>query len=156
MFFFVEHLIKILFLAFLTIFTGCQLQEQSNNHGILFLENRANKLILNKTNINDTIKILGEPHTKSIKNNKTWYYLERTLTKGKYHKLGKNVLKSNNILIIEFDKFGILKNKVFLDKYDKNKMAFAKKKTENLTSQTSFIAEFLSSVRDKMYSGRGR
>jgi len=113
MFFFVEHLIKILFLAFLTIFTGCQLQEQSNNHGILFLENRANKLILNKTNINDTIKILGEPHTKSIKNDKTWYYLERTLTKGKYHKLGKHELKENNVLVLNFDKYGILNFKKF-------------------------------------------
>ena len=154
MFFFIKHLIKIKFLVILIIFTGCKLQEQSNNHGILFLENRANKLILNKTNINDTIKILGEPHTKSIENDKTWYYLERTLTKGKFHKLGKNVLKSNNILILEFDKFGILKNKVFLDKYDKNKIAFTKKTTENQTSKTSFIAEFLSSVREKMYSGK--
>lgn len=154
MFISVKHLVKITFLINLIIFTGCQLQEQSNNHGILFLENRANKLVLNKTNINDAINILGEPHTKSIENDKTWYYLERTLTKGKYHKLGKNVLKSNNILILEFDKFGILKNKVFLDKYDKNKMAFTKKTTVNQTSQTSFIAEFLSSVREKMYSGR--
>jgi len=154
MFFFIKHLIKILFLFFLIIFTGCQLQEQSNNHGILFLENRANKLVLNKTNINDTVKILGEPHTKSIENDKIWYYLERTLTKGKYHKLGKNVLKSNNLLILRFNKFGILEDKVFLDKYKKNKMVFTKNTTENQTSQTSFIAEFLSSVREKMYSGK--
>ena len=73
MFFFIKHLIKILFLFFLIIFTGCQLQEQSNNHGILFLENRANKLVLNKTNINDTVKILGEPHTKSIENDQIIY-----------------------------------------------------------------------------------
>jgi len=154
MFFFIKHLIKIIILPFLIIFTGCQLQEQSNNHGILFLENRANKLILNKTNINDTIKILGEPHTKSIENDKTWYYLERTLTKGKYHKLGKNVLKSNNLLILKFNKYGILEKKVFLDKSKKNEMIFTKKTTENQTSQTSFIAEFLSSVREKMYSGK--
>ena len=98
--------------------------------------------------------ILGEPHTKSIGNDKTWYYLERTLTKGKYHKLGKNVLKSNNILILKFDKFGVLENKVFLDKYDKNKVSFSKKNTENQTSQISFIAEFLSSIREKMYGGK--
>ena len=154
MFFFIKHLIKIIILPFLIIFTGCQLQEQSNNHGILFLENRANKLILNKTNINDTIKILGEPHTKSIENDKTWYYLERTLTKGKYHKLGKNVLKSNNLLILNLNKYGILEKKEFLDKSKKNEMIFTKKTTENQTSQTSFIAEFLSSVREKMYSGK--
>ena len=151
MFFLVKHLIKILILI---IFVGCQLQEQSNNHGILFLENRANKLVLYKTNTNDTIMILGEPHTKSIENDKTWYYLERTLTKGRFHKLGKNVLKSNNILILKFDKFGVLENKVFLDKYDKNKISFTKKITENQTSQTSFITEFLSSIREKMYGGR--
>ena len=41
------------------------------------------------------------------------FILERVLTKGEYHKLGKNILKSNNVLILEFDKYGILKKKIF-------------------------------------------
>ena len=57
----------------------------------------------------------------------------------------------NNVLILKFDKFGILKEKKFLDKNDKNKLAFADKKTENNLTQKSFIEKFLSSMRTKMY-----
>ena len=76
-----------LFIIFI-ILNGCQLQDPNKNHGILFLENRADKLVLNKTNKNDVIKILGNPHSKSIDNNNRWLYLERVLTKGEFHKLG--------------------------------------------------------------------
>ena len=67
----------------------------------MFLENRSNKLVLNKSNKNDVIKIIGQPHAKSINNESIWIYVERTLSKGKYHKLGKHVLKKNNISILD-------------------------------------------------------
>ena len=113
------------------ILIGCQLQEPTKNHGIVFLENRSNKLLINKTNQNDVLKIIGQPHSKSIKDLNTWIYIERVLTKGKYHKLGKHVLKSNNVLVLSFDKYGVLKAKDFYDKNDIKKMEFSKKKTEN-------------------------
>ena len=50
-----------LFILLLIIVTHCQLQEPEKNHGILFLENRSNKLVLNKSNKNDVIKIIGQP-----------------------------------------------------------------------------------------------
>ena len=62
---------------------SCQLQDPYNNHGILFLENRSKKLIPKETNQNDVLKIIGQPHTKSIDDENIWIYLERTLTKGK-------------------------------------------------------------------------
>ena len=96
----------------LLILTSCQLKESSKSHGILFLENRANKLIVNKTNKNDTISIIGQPHSKSIENENEWIYIERTFTKGKFHKLGKNVLNTNNVLYLEFNKYGLLKKKI--------------------------------------------
>ena len=54
-------------------------------------------------------------------------------------------------LIDKFNKFGILKEKKFLDKNDKNKLVFAEMKTENNLTQKSFIEKFLSSMRSKMY-----
>ena len=48
-----------------------------------------------------------------------WIYIERTTTKGKMLKIGKNILKKNNVLVLEFDKYGVLKKK---DLYDKNNM----------------------------------
>jgi len=136
------------------ILCGCQLQEPSKNHGILFLENRTKKLEVNKNNKNDVLKVIGQPHTKSISNEDNWIYIERVLTKGSYHKLGKNVLKTNNVLILTFDKFGILKSKNLLNKNDINKLKFSKKITDNNLSKQSFVQSFLNSVKSKMYQNR--
>ncbi len=151
-FFFVKNHIFNLF-TILILFTSCQLKEPANKHGILFLENRSNQLTVNKHNKNDIIKLIGTPHTKTITSD-DWIYIERVLTKGKLHKLGKNVLKTNNVLVLSFDKYGILKEKNFLNKDDINKMKFSKKITENNLAKTSFVESFLSSIRSKMYSNR--
>ena len=145
-----KFLISILFI----ILISCKLQEPSKNHGIIFLKNRSDNLIVNSSNKNDVLKIIGQPHSTSINNDNEWIYIERVFTKGDYHRLGQNVLKSNNVLVLEFDKYGILKEKKLLNKYDKNKIVFSKKNTENELSQKSFVERFLSSVREKMYRNR--
>ena len=133
---------------------SCQLQDPYNNHGILFLENRSKKLIPNQSNQNDALKIIGYPHTKSIDDENIWIYLERTLTKGKYHKLGKHVVKKNNVLVLVFNKYGILTSKEIFDVKDSKKLAFSKDSTENQLSKKSFVEDFLSSVKQKMYGNR--
>ena len=150
--FFKNHFLKIT-IVFI-ILSGCKLQEPLKTHGIVYLENRSNKLIINKSNKNDVIKIFGQPQIKDSDNIDTWIYLERILTKGKYHKLGKHIVKQNNILILDFNKYGILKNKKLLNKEDINKIKFSKKNTENELSQKNFIRSFLESIRQKMYSNR--
>lgn len=153
MLYFVKNHYKKFVIIFI-ILSGCKLQEPLKTHGIIYLENRANKLIVNKSNRNDVIKIIGQPQIKNDENIESWIYLERILTKGKYHKLGKHVLKQNNILILEFNKYGILKNKKLLKKEDINQIKFSKRSTENELSQKNFIRSFLESVRQKMYSNR--
>ena len=142
-----------LMILFITL-VCCQLKEPVKNHGILFLENRSNQLKISQSNKNDVIKLIGNPHTISFNNNNDWIYIERTLTKGSLHKLGQNVLKTNNVLVLNFDKYGIFKNKVFLDKNEINKLNFSKKITENNLSKKSFVQSFLGSIKTKMYSNR--
>ena len=136
------------------ILIGCQLQEPNKNHGIVFLENRANKLIINESNKNDVVKIIGQPHSKSVDDQDIWIYLERTLGKGKYHKLGKHILKTNNTLVLSFDKYGVLETKQVYKKEDVQKILFSKKTTKNEMTKKSFVESFLSSVRAKMYRNR--
>ena len=150
---FKDHFNK-LFIVLFIILTAFQLQEPIKNHGIVFLENRSNKLIINKSNKNDVIKIIGQPHSKSINDYDIWIYVERTLSKGKYHKLGKHVLKKNNTLVLEFDKFGILKSKKIYDINNTNKIAFSKNETKNELSKRSFVETFLQSIKQKMYGMR--
>tara|TARA_B100000965_G_scaffold181973_1_gene151875 strand:- start:794 stop:1261 length:468 start_codon:yes stop_codon:yes gene_type:complete len=144
--------IKLLMLFFILI--GCQLQEPNKNHGIVFLENRAKKLIINESNKNDVVKIIGQPHSKSVDDQDIWIYLERTLGKGKYHKLGKHILKTNNTLVLSFDKYGVLETKQVYKKEDVQKILFSKKTTKNEMTKKSFVESFLSSVRSKMYRNR--
>ena len=133
------------------ILVGCKLQEPLKTHGIIYLENRSQKLILNKTNKNDVVNIMGKPHIKERQNEQTWIYIERVLTKGRYHKLGQHVLKDSNVLVLDFDKFGVLEKKQFLNKDKINKIKFTEKNTENKLSQKSFVQKFLQSIQQKMY-----
>ena len=152
MHFIIKNYSKFLYSLLFIILIGCQIKEASNTHGILFLENRLNKLAINETNKNDVINIIGQPHSKSINNENEWIYIERVFVKGKFHKLGQNVLKSNNVLYLEFDKFGILKNKKLFDKDDIKKIAFSNKKTTNDLSKRSFVEGLFSSLKRKMYN----
>lgn len=146
--------IKILLIYLFFILVSCKLQEPLKPHGIIFLENRANKLKINESNKNDIIKLMGQPQIVEEKNNLTWIYIERILSKGKYHKLGKHVLKENNILILEFDRYGILKKKELFDKDKIQKIKFSEKKTDNELTRKSFVEKFLQSVKQKMYGSK--
>ena len=147
-----NHNTLLLILFFILI--GCKLQEPTKSHGILFLENRSNQLVVKKDNKNDVIKLFGSPHSKSFNNDDEWIYIERVLTKGSFHKLGQNVIKSNNVLVLSFNKYGIINQKKFLDQSDLNKLSFSKDITDNDLSKRSFVESFLSSVKSKMYSNR--
>ena len=144
----------ILYLLVFIILIGCKLQEPLKTHGIIFLENRSKKLVLNQSNKNDVINIMGRPHIKEDEINESWIYLERIISKGKYHKLGRHMLKENNILVLNFDKYGVLKRKKFLNKEDIKKLEFSQKITENELTQKSFVQKFLQSIKQKMYSNK--
>ena len=141
-----------LFLSF--FLTNCQKNKVIKSHGIFYLENRDKLLKTNETNKNDVLKVLGYPHTKSIKDKNTWLYIERTKTRGKMLNLGKNVLLNNNVLVVKFDDYGILKEKILYNKNDMNNYKFAEAVTENDISKGSFLESFLSSIREKMYSNK--
>ena len=142
------------FILLIIILSSCKIQDSYKSHGIVFLENRSNKLILNKTNKNDVINIFGQPQILDINDNDRWIYLERTLSKGKYHELGKHKIKDNNVLVLSFNKYGILNYKELLTKNEINKIKFSDKKTDNIKTKKSFVQSFLQSVKSKMYSNR--
>ena len=139
-----------LFLTSLIFLTECQRNEVIKTHGIAYLDKREKLIIVNETNKNDAITILGQPATKGMVDDNLWIYIERTRTRGKLFKLGRNYLKKNNVLVLDFDKYGILKKKEFYNKEKMNKINFAKNITKNEVRRENFIYSFLSSVRQKM------
>ena len=139
------------YLLLILLFTiSCQRNEIVKTHGIAYLEKREKLIFVNKSNKNDTINIFGHPSTKGLANDNLWIYIERTLTKGKMFKLGRNYLTKNNVLVLEFDKYGILKKKELSSIEDMEKLTFAKNITKNEIRKENFVYSFLSSVRQKM------
>ena len=138
----------------LTFFAGCQRNEIIETHGISYLEKREKLIVLHKSNKNDTVKILGQPATKGMLNDNLWIYIERTKTQGKLLKFGRKHLVKNNVLVLEFNKYGILEKKEFYNKKDMKKVEFTKNITENELRKENFIESFLASVRQKMLSKR--
>ena len=144
-------MIRILYIIFLSIIvTNCAFKEVVKHHGVPFLEKKQSSLIVNKTNINDIMKILGNPSTKSKFDNDTWIYIERKQTQSKLTNLGKMKIYKNDILILEIDKFGILKKKEFYNKDDMKNLKVVKSTTESGFSRSSFVYNFMSSMRQKI------
>ena len=69
-------------------------------------------------------------------------------------KLGKNVLLNNNVLVIKFNDYGILEEKILYNKEDMDEYKFAEATTENEIVRGGFFESFLASIREKMYAGK--
>ncbi len=151
-----KHLKKtILFLLVNLVFLiGCQRNEIIKTHGISYLDKKEKLIVINQSNKNDTISILGQPSTKGMTNDNLWIYIERTTGRRKLIMLGRSYLKKNNVLVLDFDKYGILQRKEFYNKKEMNEIKFAKNETENELRKENFIYSFLSSIRQKMLSKR--
>tara|TARA_B100001123_G_C14941707_1_gene879954 strand:- start:113 stop:565 length:453 start_codon:yes stop_codon:yes gene_type:complete len=143
-----------LFIFVLLIISGCKQNQVIKTHGVAYLEKREKLITINKSNKNDVVNIFGQPSTKGMSDDNLWIYIESTQTRGKLLKLGQNVLKKNNVLVLEFDKYGILRDKEFYDKENMKKVSFDKDITENELRKENFIYSFLSSVRQKMLTKR--
>ena len=141
--------IILLLSIFLTI-ANCSLQKPIKHHGVHKLEWKQKKLIINETNKNDIIKILGPPSVESKFDNELLFFIERKLSNTSTFKLSRQIIITNNVLIVELDKYGILTKKDFYDLKKMNKINFSKTETDVNYSKNSFVYDFLSSMRQKI------
>ena len=126
------------------------------HHGVPFLEKKQNSLVLNESNKNDVIKILGNPSTKSFFDDNIWIYIERKQTQSELINLGKMEIYKNDVLVVEFDDLGILKNKKLNDINKMENIMIAKETTENVNKNKSFLYDFMSSMRQKINDPLGQ
>tara|TARA_B100000945_G_C20081661_1_gene457110 strand:- start:136 stop:603 length:468 start_codon:yes stop_codon:yes gene_type:complete len=139
------------FLILLFLFTlNCSTNKVSNNHGFNSLHTKYEKIIINKTNKNDIIDIIGPPSSISEFDNNKWLYIERKKVNQSIFKLGVKKIDKNNILIVQFSNIGILKNKKLLNLNDMNDVKYVKKITEKEFSQNTVMTGLLSSLREKI------
>ena len=142
---------NILYLFILSlIVTNCSFKKVVRHHGVSFLEKKQKNLIINKTNKNEIIEILGKPSTQSKFNNDVWIYIERKQTQSQFKNLGKMKIYKNDVLVLEIDDYGLLKKKDFYNVNDMKKIDIVKKTTEGNITKNSFIYDFMSSLRQKI------
>ncbi len=132
------------------IVTNCSFKKVVNHHGVSFLEKKQKNLIINETNKNEIINLLGNPSTKSKFNNDVWIYIERKQTQSRLKNLGKMKIYKNDVLVLEIDNYGLLKKKDFYNLNDMKKINIVKDTTKGNITKNSFIYEFMSSMRQKM------
>tara|TARA_B100001059_G_C17706111_1_gene512854 strand:- start:65 stop:535 length:471 start_codon:yes stop_codon:yes gene_type:complete len=148
---------KIIYIIVISqILLHCSLNKVVQHHGVHNLEKKQTKLKLNYTNKNDIIKIVGPPSTKSTFDNDIYIYIERKTSSSKITKLGKKKLITNNVLVLEIDKSGLLVSKSFYNKDDMKKIIFDESTTSINYSKKSFIYNFLYSIRQKIDDPLGK
>ena len=144
-------MIKILYIIFLSlIVTNCSIKKVVKHHGVPFLEKKQSSLIVNKTNKNDIIQILGNPSTKSKFDNDLWIYIERKQTQSKLINLGKMKIYKNDVLVLDIDNYGILRSKQFYNKNDMKKIQKVEATTKRGFKRNTFVYDFMSSMRQKI------
>ena len=136
--------------------SNCSLNKVIKHHGVNYLDIKEKQLVINQTNKNDILKILGPPSTKGMFDNNVYIYIERKTSSSKLRKLGKKKLLTNNVLIVEIDNKGILVSKEFLNKEKINKINFSESTTDKNYSKRSFVYGFLSSMRQKINDPLGK
>ena len=150
-------MIKILYIIIVSlIVTNCSIKPVVKHHGVPFLEKKQSLLKINESNMNDIKKILGKPSTRSKFDNDIWIYIERQQTQSKLKNFGKMKIFKNNVLVLEIDGYGVLKDKKFYNKEDMVNLQLVDATTEDGFKRNSFIYDFMSSMRQKMNDPLGQ
>ena len=126
------------------------------HHGVHFLDKKNNKLVLNQTNKNDILELLGEPSTRSNFDNDVWIYIERKISTGPIYKFGRRKIIANNVLVLEIDEMGMLADKKFYNKENMKNIEFSDDVTDPVYRKRSFVYDFLSSMRQKINDPLGK
>jgi outer membrane protein assembly factor BamE (lipoprotein component of BamABCDE complex) len=150
-------MIKILYIIIFSLtVANCSFKPVVKHHGVPFLEKKQDSLILNKTNKNDIIQVLGNPSTKSKFDNDVWIYIERKQTQSKLSNLGKMKIFKNDVLVLEIDSYGILKKKEFYNKDNMENIKVVETTTKTGFKKNSFVYNFMSSMRQKINDPLGQ
>tara|TARA_A100001037_G_C14898535_1_gene521735 strand:- start:47 stop:532 length:486 start_codon:yes stop_codon:yes gene_type:complete len=148
---------KIIYIIFLSLLvSNCTIKPVVKHHGVPYLEKKQATLIVNKSNKNDIIKILGTPSTTSKFDNDIWIYIETKRTQSKIKNLGKMKIFKNDVLVLEINNYGILKKKEFYNKEDMKNIKIVENTTESGFQRNSFIYNFMSSMRQKINDPLGQ
>ena len=139
----------LIFIVFIFII-NCSGNKVSNYHGNKLLESKYSKIQVNITNKNDLINLIGQPSTKSNFNKNIWFYFERLKSNQSLLKLGTQKIEKNNVLVVELNEKGLLKNKKLYNLDNMNDLKFLKEVTNKEFKNKNIFYGVLTSLREKI------
>ena len=142
--------IKIINILIFIFIINCSGNKVSNYHGVKKLEIKYSQIIVNKSNKNDILKIIGPPSSISDFNENKWFYIERLKSNQSLLKLGTQKIKINNILLVELNNKGILIDKKLLSIENMNDLKYLDDTTTKDFKNNNFMFDLLSSLREKI------
>ena len=143
---------KYIFIFIFVIISSCTSGKVINNHGNNLINITNSKLIVNKTNKNDIMDLLGPPSSKSSFNENIWIYIETKKQSTSIFKVGSRKLIKSNILVVRINERGILEKKDYYNIDDMNNIKFSEQVTQSGYDKNSYVYGVLRSLRDKINS----
>ena len=148
--------IKILIIIIILFLSSCSFNKVVKHHGVHYLENKQKSIVVLSNNLNDVRSLLGPPSTKNSFDNDIWVYIERKTTVSQVRTLGKRKILVNNVLILEFDKRGLLVKKEFFNKDKMNNIKISQNETKVLSKKDTFIRSVITSLKHKINDPLGK
>ena len=143
---------KYIFIFVFIIISSCSSGKVIKSHGNNLINITNSKLIVNKTNKNDIMDILGPPSSKSSFDENIWIYIETKKQSTSLFKLGSRKLIKSNVLVVRLNERGILEKKDYYNINDMNNVKFTEQVTESGYNKNSYVYGVLRSLRDKINS----
>tara|TARA_B100000886_G_scaffold169835_1_gene116264 strand:+ start:2551 stop:3006 length:456 start_codon:yes stop_codon:yes gene_type:complete len=141
---------KFIIIIIILFIVNCSGNKVSNFHGSKQLETKYNIIKVNVTNKNDLLGLIGQPSSVSDFNNNKWFYIERLKTNQSLIKLGNQKIEKNNVLVVELDNFGIVRDKKLLDIKNMNDFSYLNTTTEKDFKNENILYDIFSSLREKI------
>tara|TARA_B100000989_G_scaffold242089_1_gene189024 strand:- start:2076 stop:2531 length:456 start_codon:yes stop_codon:yes gene_type:complete len=141
---------KFIIIIIILFIVNCSGNKVSNFHGSKQLETKYNIIKVNVTNKNDLLGLIGQPSSVSDFNNNKWFYIERLKTNQSLIKLGNQKIEKNNVLVVELDNFGIVRDKKLLDIKNMNDVSYLSTTTEKDFKKENILYDIFSSLREKI------
>lgn len=138
------------FLILLSFVLSCKINKVQKTHGVNNLIEKTKLIIVNSTNKNDVINLLG-PSIILDNNGMKYSYFEVVETK---NKLGKRIIYINDYVEINFDKYGIVKKINTYNLKNNNDLSFSKQTTDTLAVKDTILKNLLDSTRKRMEQAR--
>ena len=150
-------MIKILYIILLSlIVVNCSTQKVLKQHGTPSLLVKSKKLLINNSNKNDIIKLLGSPSTISKFDKNTLIYIEQKKTASTLKNLGKMKIYQNDVLVLKINDYGILEKKELFNKEDMKNIQISTDVTGKKFKKNTFIYNLMSSMRQKINDPLGQ